>query len=230
MPSWLADMGRRAARDSAPELARYAFPDTAGKRASAVLVLFGAGDDGPDLLFLQRSDTLRDHPGQVCFPGGSVRSDDRDAAHTALRELSEETGLDPASVHVVAPLPPLYLAWSGFAVTPVLGWWDGVGELAGDGDEIVSVHRVPVRDLGEPACRLQLRFPTGYLGPGFLVGGLFVWGFTGSIVAWLLRLGGWERASDAGRVEELAEAKLRYGGELPRPPAGGSDAAARLGR
>lgn len=208
-------MGRRAGRDSAPELERYAFPEPARDRASAVMVLFSAGDRGPDLLFLQRSGALRDHPGQVCFPGGSARPDDRDAVHTALRETSEETGLAPAAVRVVTSLRPLYVAWSGFSVTPVLGWWDGGGDLAGDGDEIVSVHRVPVRDLADPAGRLRLRFPAGYVGPGFLAGNLFVWGFTASLVAWLLRLAGWERAWDTGRVEELSEAKRRYGGGLP---------------
>ncbi|MER6999313.1 NUDIX domain-containing protein, partial [Streptomyces sp. NPDC000410] len=201
VPSWLSAVGRRAARDSAPELERYAFRQPPGDRASAVLVLFGAGADGPDLLFLQRSGELRDHPGQVCFPGGSVRRDDHDAVHTALREVAEETGLDPAAVCVVTPLRPLYVAWSGFAVTPVLGWWDGEGDLAGDGSEIVSVHRVPVRDLADPTGRLRLRFPAGYVGPGFVTGNLFVWGFTASIVAWLLRLAGWERPWDTGRVD-----------------------------
>jgi CoA pyrophosphatase len=215
VPPWLTGLGRQAARDSAPELERYTDPAPPNARDSSVLVLFGTGTAGPDLLFLQRSGTLRNHPGQVAFPGGSAQADDRDAVHTALREMREETGLDPAEVGVVAALRPLYLAWSGFAVTPVLGWWDGDGALVVDGTETVSVHRVPVRELADPEGRLRVRFPAGYIAPGFLAGNLFVWGFTGSLVAWLLRLGGWERPWDTDRVEELEEAKRRYGGGLP---------------
>ncbi|MFC9243493.1 NUDIX hydrolase [Streptomyces sp. NPDC057136] len=212
VPSWLTDVALRAGRDSAPELERYTSPGPASGRSSAVLVLFGAGESGPDLLFLRRSGALRDHPGQVCFPGGSVGPEDRDAVHTALRETTEETGLDPVAIRVVTPLRPLYLAWSGFSVTPVLGWWEGGTTPASDGSEIVSVHRVPVRDLADPAGRLRVRMTAGYTGPGFLAGELFLWGFTGSLVAWLLRLAGWERPWDTTRVEELADAKRRYGG------------------
>lgn len=212
MPSWLAEVASLAARDSAPELERYTARGPASGRSSAVLVLFGTGENGPDLLFLRRSGALRDHPGQVCFPGGSVCPDDRDAVHTALRETAEEAGLDHAAIRVVTPLRPLYLAWSGFSVTPVLGWWEGGTAPASDGSEIVSVHRIPVRELADPAGRLRVRMTAGYTGPGFLAGDLFLWGFTGSLVAWLLRLAGWEQPWDTTRVEDLADAKRRYGG------------------
>lgn len=216
MPSWLTGLGRRAVEDRAPvELERYIDPVPDDARASSVLVLFGTGDDGPDLLFLERSGRMRNHPGQVVFPGGSARPDDRDPVHTALREAQEETGLDPAAVAVVGALRPLNLAWSGFAVTPVLGWWDGAAALVVDGGETVAVHRVPVRQLADPAGRLRVRFPAGYIAPGFLAGNVFVWGFTGSLVSWLLRLGGWELPWDTGRVEDLEDAKRRYGGGVP---------------
>ncbi|MGW8884033.1 NUDIX hydrolase [Streptomyces sp. NPDC055749] len=211
VPSWLADLADLAGRDSAPELERYAARGPESGRSSAVLVLFGEGADGPDLLFLRRSGALRHHPGQVCFPGGSVGSGDRDAVHTALRETTEEAGLDPAAIRVVTPLRPLYLAWSGFSVTPVLGWWDGGTTPASDGSEIVSVHRVPVHELAHPGARLRARMTTGYTGPGFLTGELFLWGFTASMVAWLLRLAGWERQWDTNRVEDVENIKLRYG-------------------
>jgi CoA pyrophosphatase len=61
-----------------------------------------------------------------------------------------------------------------------------------------------------------VRYPTGYVSPAFLVRGMLVWGFTGSLVAWLLRLAGLERDWDAGRVEELRAALDRYGGGYGR--------------
>jgi CoA pyrophosphatase len=100
-------------------------------------------------------------------------------------------------------------------VVPVLGWWGTGGRLSGDGQEVVAVRRVPLSELADPAGRLRVRFPDGHVSPGFLAGSLFVWGFTAALVSWLLRLGGWERPWDAGRVEDLADARRRYGGGPP---------------
>ncbi|MGW0118730.1 NUDIX hydrolase [Streptomyces sp. NPDC003327] len=215
VPPWLTDLGRKASGDLAPELTRYAGPVPADARGSAVLVLFGAGDRGPDLLFLRRSGALRDHPGQVCFPGGSAVPGDGGPVRTALRETYEETGLAPSGVRVAGALAPLNLAHSGFSVVPVLGWWGAGGRIAGDGQEIVSVHRVPLGDLADPAARLFVRVPDGHLSPGFLAGNLFVWGFTAALVSSLLRFGGWERPWDTDRVEDLSDARRRYGGGPP---------------
>ncbi|MFF1834449.1 NUDIX hydrolase [Streptomyces sp. NPDC058231] len=215
VPPWLTDLGRKASGDLPPELTRYAGPVPAHARGSAVLVLFGTGDQGPDLLFLRRSGALRDHPGQVCFPGGSAAPGDGGPVRTALRETCEETGLEPARVRIAGALTPLNLAHSGFSVVPVLGWWGAGGRIAGDGEEIVSVHRVPLADLADPGARLLVRFPDGHLSPGFLARNLFVWGFTAALASWLLRLGGWERPWDADRIEDLSDARRRYGGGPP---------------
>ncbi|MEV2246293.1 CoA pyrophosphatase [Streptomyces sp. NPDC049970] len=212
VPPWLTGLGREAPGDLAPELARYAGPAPAHARGSAVLVLFGTGDQGPDLLFLRRSGALRDHPGQVCFPGGSCAAGDDGPVGTALRETYEETGLEPSAVRVVGALAPLNLAHSGFSVVPVLGWWGAGDRVAGDGEEIVSVHRVPLAELADPGARLLVRFPDGHLSPGFLVRNLFVYGFTAALAGWLLRLAGWERPWDTDRIEDLPEARRRYGG------------------
>ncbi|MEU0133159.1 CoA pyrophosphatase [Streptomyces sp. NPDC006296] len=214
VPPWLTGAG--AGRTLPPELARYAGPAPAGARVSAVLVLLGTGDRGTDLLLLRRSGGLRDHPDQVCFPGGSAVPGDGGPERTALRETCEESGLDPSGVRIMGALAPLYLASSGFSVVPVLGWWGAGSRIAGDGDEIVSVHRVPLAELAAPGARLFVRLPDGHLSPGFLAGDLFVWGFTGSLTAWLLRLGGRERPWDTGRIEDLADARRRYGGGRPR--------------
>lgn len=128
LPDWL-DPVVRATRTVAPEqLSRFLPPANGLGRQSAVLILFGEGERGPELLLMERASTLRAHAGQASFPGGALDPEDGDPATTgplraALREAEEETGLDPTGVQLFGVLPKLYIPVSEFVVTPVLGWW-----------------------------------------------------------------------------------------------------------
>ena len=166
-----------------------------------MLMLLGPG---PDLLLIERAADLRSHPGQPAFPGGAVDAGDGGPVPAALREAAEETGLDPAGVAVLGTLPPVFLAPSGFLVTPVLAWWRTPSAVGvADPREVAAVHRVPVAELVDPANRLRVRHPSGYVGPAFRVRGMTVWGFTGGLVDGLLRLAGWELPWDHDRVEDV---------------------------
>jgi 8-oxo-dGTP pyrophosphatase MutT (NUDIX family) len=181
-------------------------PPSFGGRASAVLVLFGEGPSGPDLLFIQRADGLRRHPGQPAFPGGAVEPDDRGPVGAALREAAEETGVDPAGVDVIGTLPELFIPHSDFRVVPVIAWWRepcAVEPL--DLGEVAAVQRIPIADLADPARRVTVRGPSGRLGPGFATDGMLIWGFTAALVDQLLVFGGWEVAWDRNNVRELGE-------------------------
>jgi hypothetical protein len=115
-------------------------------------------------------------------------------------------GLRPDTVDVLAELPALWLAPSGFVVTPVLGYWHSphpVGVV--DEAEVASVHRVPLRELLLPANRFTVWHPSGYRGPGFAVSGLFVWGFTAGLLDRLLRFAGWEQPWDRELVRPLPD-------------------------
>ena len=94
-PGWLLDLAEAAA--SAPVPARLR-PPPGGGRPSAVLMLFGTGPDGPDLLLVQRGPGLRRHSGQPAFPGGAIDPSDSGPVPAALREAAEEAGVDPAGV------------------------------------------------------------------------------------------------------------------------------------
>ncbi|MBI1378826.1 MAG: NUDIX domain-containing protein [Frankiales bacterium] len=188
---------------TAEQLSRFV-PPAEGGRQSAVLVLFGEGSTGPDLLLIERAATVSSHAGQPAFPGGAVDDTDADVVAAALREAQEETGLDPSGVAVVATLPPLWLPPSGFVVTPVIGWWrhpSPVGVV--DPGEVERVVRVPLDELLDPAHRVSVRHPSGYLGPGFAVQGLLVWGFTALVLSRLFTLCGWDRPWDADVVVDL---------------------------
>ena len=205
LPDWLAPVAVAAETIRAEQLSRFV-PPPEGGRPSAVLILFGEGEQGPDLLLIERASTLSSHAGQPAFPGGAVDATDADVAACALREAQEETGLDPAGVQVFAELPALYLPPSGFVVHPVLAWWreeSPVGVV--DAGEVASVHRVPLTELLDPARRFSVRHPSGFVGPGFDVHGRLVWGFTGGLLSRLFALVGWERPWDDTVMRDLPD-------------------------
>jgi len=215
VPRWLDDLAQAAAGMVVPPPMR---PPSGGGRPSAVLILFGDGPGGPDLLLVQRGPFLRRHAGQPAFPGGAIDESDGGPVPAALREAEEEAGVDPAGVQVLAVLPELYIPRSGFSVTPVLAWWRRPVPVApGDPGEITAVARVRIADLADPANRLTARYPSGLAGPAFRVGGMLVWGFTAMIVDRLLAIGGWERPWDTGTAEDLPPEVLRAAAGGPDP-------------
>lgn len=203
LPEWLRPVAEGLDGVTSQTLSpRVPAPPRTARRA-AVLMLFGEGAHGPDLLITERAHTLRSHPGQLAFPGGREDPGDRDLVDTAFREAYEEVGLDPAGVTVVGELPRLWLPPSNSAVTTVVGWWHTPGPVGVvDEAEVATVLRVPLDHLLDPANRFMVR-ARGWKGPAFEVGdGLVLWGFTAGIVSRLFEHVGWERPWDHSRVRE----------------------------
>lgn len=219
VPDWLQPLAAALPTVRGEYFTRF-LPPPEGGRDSAVLALFGDGPDGPDLLLIERAATLRSHAGQPAFPGGAQDAEDDGPVGAALREASEEVGLDPRSVEVLGVLPALWLPPSGFVVHPVVAWWRAPHDVGVvDTDEVAAVVRVPLSELTDPARRYQVSHPSGFVGPAFEVAGLVVWGFTAGLVAGLLRLGGWERPWDPTRVESLDPATLELAARTSARPA-----------
>ncbi|HEY9475087.1 MAG TPA: CoA pyrophosphatase [Mycobacteriales bacterium] len=217
VPDWL----RRLAAASEVSTGRFAkyVPPPSGGRDSAVLVLFGEGPTGPDVLLIQRSDGLTNHPGQPAFPGGGTDSDDNGPISTALREATEEVGLDRDGVEVVTVLPPMHIPVSGYLVTPVVGWWREPSPVrVVDPVEVARVERIPLEELVDPAHRCLVRHPSGFVGPAFEVHGMLVWGFTAGLLDWLLDLAGRTRPWDRDRVRDLPSGVVAPAGRVPPPP------------
>jgi 8-oxo-dGTP pyrophosphatase MutT (NUDIX family) len=219
-PEWLQPL-LAAAQTIPPEELSSVLPPDEGGRESAVLVLFGEGPDGPDLLFIEKSDDLRNHAGQPAFPGGGTDPADDGPATTALREAVEETGLDPSGVDVLMTLPALWLPPSGYVVTPVIAWWREPSAVKPADDEIAAVVRVPIAELADPANRLRITHPGGWIAPAFEVRDLLIWGFTAGVVDRLLALGGFEQPWNHDDVRELPTEKLRLA-RRTRPLADGA--------
>lgn len=214
LPEWLRPLAAAARSVRPHEFWTFVPPDVTG-RASAVLMALTDTGAGPSILLIQRSASLRNHAGQVAFPGGAVDPTDPTHVSAAIREAEEEVGLDPSSVSVAAVLPAMYLPPSGFLVTPVLAWWSDPHPVAPvDPAEVARVAVVPIQQLCDPANRFTVAHPSGRVGPGFEAGGLFVWGFTALLLSRLLTLAGWALPWDETVVRELPEAYL---GNRPRP-------------
>ena len=208
LPGWLSPLVAAARDVRAEQLSRFLPPATGG-RAASVLILLADGAHGPDVLLIERALEMRSHPGQPAFPGGAADPGDTSAEHTALREAQEETGLDVAGVSVVATLPALWLPPSGFVVTPVLGWWHTPSPVhAADPVEVSAVHRVPLSVLADPERRVRVTHPAGFVGPGFEVPPMLVWGFTAGLLDKVLAMGGWEQPWDPSRLRELPAADV----------------------
>ena len=151
---------------------------------AAVLVGVVERPDGPALLLTQRTEHLRDHAGQICFPGGRIEAAGAGAAAAALREAEEEIGLPPERVAVLGELPT-YQTITGFRIHPVVGWVSPPFELRPDPFEVAEVFEVPLHFVIDPENHRRQSYRRGSLTRGYYVvpyRGRFIWGATAGIL------------------------------------------------
>jgi 8-oxo-dGTP pyrophosphatase MutT (NUDIX family) len=115
----------------------------ARRTPAAVLVPLVEREGGMTVLLTQRAATLKDHAGQISFPGGRIEPGDADAWHAALREAQEEIGLAPGLVEFAGYLPD-HVVISGFRVTPVVGFVKPEYQLRLAAAEVHDVFEVPL--------------------------------------------------------------------------------------
>lgn len=111
-------------------------------------------ESGPSVLFTQRTAHLKDHPGQISFPGGRVEPEDSSPAHTALREAEEEIGLSSEHIEILGYLPE-YRTVTGFRITPVVAIVTPPFDLSPEPGEVAEVFEVPLSFLMDPANHQQ---------------------------------------------------------------------------
>jgi 8-oxo-dGTP pyrophosphatase MutT (NUDIX family) len=116
---------------------------TTRRTPAAVLVPLVERATGMTVLLTQRATTLKDHAGQISFPGGRIEPEDADAWHAALREAYEEIGLRPELVEFAGYLPD-HVVISGFRVTPVVGFVKPEYQLRIAAAEVHDVFEVPL--------------------------------------------------------------------------------------
>jgi 8-oxo-dGTP pyrophosphatase MutT (NUDIX family) len=168
---------------------------TAGRRlyAASVLVPLVQRPDGLQVLLTQRTAHLRDHAGQISFPGGRSEEGDADAVATALREAEEEVGLPRTRVDVIGQLPS-YTTVTDYVVTPIVALVEPPFTLQLDSFEVAEAFEVPLSFLMTPAHhqrhefelqgqrRQFLSMPWNAPGEGGALRRYFIWGATAAML------------------------------------------------
>lgn len=171
---------------SAELLARLEAPSA----AAAVLVPVVERAGGDRLLLTARAHHLKHHPGQVSFPGGRLEHAGEGVVAAALREASEEIGLEAGDVEVVGRLPQLATG-TGFRISPVVGFVPGAFVARPDPAEVEAVFEVPLEFLLEPGNvreHVHERLGTRFRSFEFHYGEHRIWGATAAIIMSLLEL------------------------------------------
>ena len=189
------DLGRLRARLAAlgePRVIDGPVP-VASPQQSAVLAPLYEGDHGPAVVLTRRAAHLRNHRGEVSFPGGRQEDHDPDLVATALREAHEEIRLEPTSVEVIGRLDRLSTFVSRSMIHPFVGVLPGPpAGLVPDPGEVDHILHVPLAELLDPeAFREEVwRFPDGNERPlvFFEVPGDTIWGATARMLRQLLNV------------------------------------------
>jgi 8-oxo-dGTP pyrophosphatase MutT (NUDIX family) len=159
-------------------------PDGAVPRPAAVLVPIVRGPGGLSVLLTERTAHLRQHAGQVAFPGGRIDESDESAVAAALREAEEETGLARRFVEPVGFLDT-YLTATAYGVVPVVALIERGFELKPHGGEVASVFEVPLAFLMNPANHLMHSREWKGLSRSYYAmpyGGHYIWGATAGMI------------------------------------------------
>jgi 8-oxo-dGTP pyrophosphatase MutT (NUDIX family) len=157
--------------------------------AAAVLFPIVLGEPGPTVLLTRRTEDLRDHAGQISFPGGRVEASDPSPEYAALREAREEIGLKSRHVEIAGFLPE-YRTVSGYRIIPVVGFLTPPFDLRPDPAEVAEIFEAPLSFLLDPANlqRHEHEYPGGtWPFHAMRYGRHFIWGATAGIIVSLAR-------------------------------------------
>jgi 8-oxo-dGTP pyrophosphatase MutT (NUDIX family) len=156
-------------------------------KPAAVLIPMIARESGTHVLLTQRASNLRQHSGQIAFPGGKIDADDAGADGAALREAHEEIGLLPKDVEMLGFLGP-YFSSTGYRITPVVGLIKADPALTLNPVEVADTFEIPLSFLMDPGNhRMDEREFKGQMRRYFAMPyeERYIWGVTAGILRML---------------------------------------------
>ena len=178
-------------RNATPEIIAHLRARMPERRVpAAVLVPLVERAAGWTVLLTQRSAALRDHAGQISFPGGRIDAGDEDAWAAALREAEEEIGLGADKIEFAGFLPD-HLVASGFCITPVVGFVNPAHDLRLAAAEVHDAFEVPLAfllDAGNHRSRLRRLGDLDVETTDIPFGSRTIWGATAAMLMSLRRL------------------------------------------
>jgi 8-oxo-dGTP pyrophosphatase MutT (NUDIX family) len=161
----------------------------ASRMSSAVLVPLYRKEGRYYIVLNQRTEKVKDHKGQISFPGGARDSSDQTLLHTAVRESREEIGLQEKDIDVIGELDDELTTTSSFIVTPFVAMIPWPYHFTENEDEVAEIISVPIEALLEKGVMerttetLEGRNIESYV---YNYKGKVIWGATARIMKKLL--------------------------------------------
>lgn len=159
-------------------------------RPSAVLVTLHPGDDGVEVVLTKRAAHLKNHKGEISFPGGRVEPDET-IREAALREAAEEVAMPSGDVSLVGELDHILTVVSSSYIVPIVGTLDRRPDLVASVNEVDRILHVPLHDLMRADTYREERWTTQYGKMNVYMYHLddeTIWGATARVLTQIIRL------------------------------------------
>jgi len=164
-------------------------PDIDHEAAVAAVLILISREEKPRILYTRRAMHLRNHPGEICFPGGMRERQDENLWATALRETQEEIGLPSMEIELLGSLPPA-VTRAGTGVIPFVARFNGQYPVAPTLDELDRIFHVPLDDFQFGIKTRDDHFHhqgRAYRFPVYQYQDYEIWGFTAGVTEQLLK-------------------------------------------
>ena len=170
---------------------RFKFSDIEVKqrdaKRSSVLILLYPINNCIHIVLIQRPTYAGVHSGQISFPGGQFEESDKNPVDTALREASEEVGINADEVRIIGQLTNLYIPPSNYLVTPVIGFTDEHPLFQLQASEVKNIIETPLINFlkKETIKSTTIRLENGmsFETPYYDIKGNVVWGATAMMMS-----------------------------------------------